>query len=69
MPQFDPTPFIQSLVAHGWPLDEARHWAKTIAAVTRIYPARKQLVVGTRVSTATVDIDDGKLVLLAGAPP
>ena len=69
MPQFDPTPFIQSLVAQGWPLDEARHWAKTIVAVTKTYPARKQLVMGTRVYTATVNIDDGKLVLLAGAPP
>ena len=68
MPQLDATPFVRSLVARGWPLNEARHWADTILAMTKSYPARKQLVVGTRVYTATVDIDDGKLVLLAGAP-
>ena len=68
MPQLDATPFIQSLVARGWPLDQARAWADSIAAATMVYPAQKRHVVGTRVYTATVDIDDGKLVLLAGAP-
>ena len=68
MPQLDVTPFIQNLVARGWPQDEARHWANTIVAATMVYPAQKQHVVGTRVYTATVDINDGKLVLLAGVP-
>ena len=68
MPQLDATPFIQDLVARGWPQEEARHWADTIVAATMVYPARKRLVVGTTVYTATVDINDGKLVLLAGAP-